>query len=429
MELLAVGLNYQSAPLALRERLAFPAEDLPYSLQALANRISGLAQKPGAEAAILSTCNRTEVYCATENSEAIKPLLLQWLAQERNIAPEDLLSHLYILPQQEVVRHAFRVASGLDSMVLGEAQILGQMKQAARSAEEAGTLGQMLHQLFQRTFSVAKEVRSHTEIGAHSVSMASAAVKLASRIFGDLTKRHVLFIGAGEMIQLCVTHFAAQNPKSLTIANRSQERAQELANAHQANVIPLSAVPDQLGKSDIVISCTASTLPIIGLGTVENACKVRKHEPIFMLDLAVPRDIEAQVSRLDDVFLYTVDDLSLIVQEGREHRAAAVEQAESIIDTQVQGFMRWVSERSMVPAIQHIHRQADDIAQLELEHARKLLSKGTDVDEVLQLMAHRLSAKFAHGPMQALHNAPASDRDTLMKWLPQLFDLKNRDHK
>ena len=426
MELIAVGLNYQSAPLALRERLAFPLDQLPHTLKTMASKIR--IANHGIEAAILSTCNRTELYCATTNSAAIRPLLLDWLAQDRNVASHELHSHLYILPHQDVVRHAFRVASGLDSMVLGEAQILGQMKQAARSAEEAGTLGHMLHQLFQRTFSVAKQVRSHTEIGAHSVSMASAAVKLAQRIFGDLDKRHVLFIGAGEMIQLCATHFAAQHPKSITIANRSVERAQQIAQKNGAQVIELAAVPEQLAKSDIVISCTASTLPIIGLGMVENACKIRKHEPIFMLDLAVPRDIETQVSRLEDVFLYTVDDLRHIVMEGREQRAAAVEQAETIIENQVQGFMRWMGERSLVPTIQQIHQKADDIAALELEHARKLLAKGTPADEVIQLMAHRLSAKYMHGPIQALHQAPASERQALLKWLPALFNIKTNDH-
>ncbi|WP_370263958.1 glutamyl-tRNA reductase [Limnobacter sp.] len=419
MELFAVGLNYQSAPLALRERLAFPAEQVQEALRALAHRVKA------PEAAILSTCNRTEVYCAADDVPRIETALLEWLAQDRNITPQELHPHLYKLPQQEVIRHAFRVASGLDSMVLGEAQILGQMKQAARTAEEAGTLGQMLHQLFQRTFSVAKEVRSHTDIGAHSVSMASAAVKLATRIFGDLSKRHVLFIGAGEMIQLCATHFAAQTPKSITIANRSAERAQQLAQAHNAQVIGLSQVPAQLAKSDMVISCTASTLPIIGLGMVEAATKKRKHEPMFMLDLAVPRDIEAQVAKLDDVFLYTVDDLSQIVQEGREQRAAAVQQAEAIIEVQVQGFMRWVNERAMVPTIQHIHQKADDIAQLELEHARRQLAKGMSPDDVVQLMAHRMSAKFMHGPMQALHQATPAERDTLLKWLPKLFNINN----
>jgi glutamyl-tRNA reductase len=419
MELFAVGLNYQSAPLALRERLAFSAEHLQEALRTLT---LGVKTR---EAAILSTCNRTEVYCASHNNAHLKAELIEWLAINRNISSHELSQHVYLLPQQAVMRHAFRVASGLDSMVLGEAQILGQMKQAARSAKEAGTLGPLLHQLFQRTFSVAKEVRSQTEIGAHSVSMASAAVKLASRIFGDLSKRRVLLIGAGEMIQLCATHFAAHYPKNITIANRSPYRAHQLAQAYGASVIGLAQVPEQLAQSDIVISCTASTLPLIGLGMVEAACKKRKHEPMFMLDLAVPRDIEEQVSKLEDIFLYTVDDLSEIVNEGREHRAAAIEQAEAIIENQVQGFMRWVNERSLVPIIQEIQQQACNIAQLELEHARKQVAKGSQADDVLKLMANRMSAKFMHGPMQALHQASPEERDILLKWLPQLFNIKN----
>lgn len=428
MELLAVGLNYQSAPLTLRERLAFPADSLSSSLHALRSSLASISPV-GGEAAILSTCNRTELYCAAPDALSIRPAVLSWLAEDRQVEQSDLQNHIYVLPQQEVVRHAFRVASGLDSMVLGEAQILGQMKQAARSAEEAGTLGQMLHQLFQRTFSVAKEVRSHTEIGLHSVSMASAGVKLAQRIFGDLSTRTVLFIGAGEMIQLCATYFGAQNPKRMLIANRSADRAQQLADSHGAEVIGLSQLPDMLPKADIVVSCTASTLPLIGLGMVQNACKRRKHEPMFMLDLAVPRDIEAQVAKLDDVFLYTVDDLAQIVQQGREQRAAAVEQAEAIIDRQVKGFMRWAGERTIVPVIREIHQKGDEIAHLELEHAKKLLAKGDSPEEVVQLMAHRLSAKYMHGPMQALHQASDAEREVLLKWIPQLFNIKNTSNK
>lgn len=422
MELLAVGLNYQSAPLALRERLAFPAEQLTQALHGLSSSLRS-GHTP-LEAAILSTCNRTEVYCAGPTSHSLQSALVDWLAHNRQVQQDELRPHLYVLPQQEVVRHAFRVASGLDSMVLGEAQILGQMKQAARTAEEAGTLGQMLHQLFQRTFLVAKEVRTQTQVGAHSVSMASAGVKLAQRIFGDLGKRRVLFIGAGEMIQLCATYFAAQNPKSITIANRSAERAHQLAQQHGARVISLAEVPAELPQADIVVSCTASTLPILGLGMVQAACKKRKHEPMFMLDLAVPRDIESAVAKLDDVFLYTVDDLSQIVQEGRENRAAAVSQAEAIIEQQVKGFQRWADERALVPTIQQIHTKAEEIVHFELDHARKLLHRGDTPEDVLQLMAHRLSAKFMHGPMQALHRAPEQEREALLKWLPQLFDIK-----
>ena len=430
MKLLTLGINHHTAPVAVREKVAFDPEGLLDALSDLRSHLGGVNRSGLPEATILSTCNRTELYCAANDPASeneFHEATFDWLAKSQKLAPSVLQPHIYTLPQSDAVRHAFRVACGLDSMVIGETQILGQMKDAVRTANEAGALGTYLNQLFQKTFSVAKEVRGSTEIGAHSVSMASAAVKLASRIFGDLGKRNVLFIGAGEMIQLCATHFAAQNPKSITIANRSADRANQLAQTHGASVIGLAQVPEQLAKSDIVISCTASTLPIIGLGMVEAACKKRKHEPIFMLDLAVPRDIEAQVSKLDDVFLYSVDDLSQIVQEGREQRAAAVEQAEAIIESQVQGFMRWMSERSLVPTIQEIHQKADDIAQLELDHARKQLAKGTPADDVLQLMAHRMSAKFMHGPMQALHHASPAEREALLKWLPQLFNIKNTD--
>lgn len=430
MELLAVGLNYNSAPLAIRERLAFPAETLTESLQQLQTQLSAQQTNNCLEAAILSTCNRTEVYCAASDLSNIRPQLLNWIAQNRNVHPQEIDPHLYILPHQEMIRHTFRVASGLDSMVLGEAQILGQMKQAARTAEEAGTLGHMLHQLFQRTFSVAKEVRTQTDIGHHSVSMASAGVKLAQRIFGDLSKRKVLFVGAGEMIQLCATYFSAQHPQKMTIANRNINNARNLASQYiNAKAIGLAELPQELPHSDIVISCTASTLPIIGLGMVQNASKKRKREPIFMLDLAVPRDIEAEVKHLDDVFLYTVDDLSQIVQQGRENRAAAVEQAEAIIDKQVQGFLLWAGQRSLVPIIRSIHQKGDEIAQIELEHSLRLLTKGDAPEEVLQLMAHRMSAKFLHGPMQALRQAPEHEREVLLKWLPQLFNIKNTGHK
>ncbi len=417
MELLALGLNHQSAPLAIRERLAFNAEQLGDTLRSFARMWTGQR----VEAALLSTCNRTELYCAVDQTPKAREQLVQWLANERELSPDNLSHHVYVLPQSLAVRHAFRVASGLDSMVLGEAQILGQMKQAARHAEEAGTLGTHLHQLFQRTFAVAKEVRSTTEIGAHSVSMAAAAVRLAQRIFGDLSKRKVLFVGAGEMIELCATHFAAQQPKHIAVANRTAERGRQLALQFNAESLALSDLPSQLHRFDIVISCTASTLPLIGLGMVESACKQRKREPMFMVDLAVPRDIEPEVARLDDVFLYSVDDLSAVVQEGREHRQAAVAQAEAIIENRVQGFMHWLDERSVVPVIKQLHEKGQHIGQMELEHAKKRLAKGENAEQVMEQLAHRMTQKFLHGPLQALHHASPAERDMLLKLLPQLF--------
>ena len=326
-----------------------------------------------------------------------------------------------MLPQGEAVRHAFRVASGLDSMVMGETQILGQMKDAVRAADEAGGMGTYLHQLFQRTFSVAKEVRSTTEIGAHSVSMAAAAVRLSQRIFDKISEQNVLFIGAGEMIELCATHFAAQNPKSITIANRTMERGEALAHRFNGKAIRLAALPEQLANFDIVVSCTASTLPLLGLGLVERAIKVRRHKPMFMVDLAVPRDIEFEIARLDDVFLYTVDDLGQVVQTGLESRQAAVAQAEAIIETRVQSFMHWIDDRAMVPVIQDLQENSESMRLFELERAKKMLARGDDVDAVLEALSRGLTAKFLHGPQQALHRAQGDERARLAALLPQLF--------
>lgn len=290
LALFTLGINHHSAPVSVREQVAFHAETLSEALAGL------VRAKPVKEAAILSTCNRTELYCATETPEAAA----DWLAEYHRLPRSTIQPYLYTLPQPEAVRHAFRVASGLDSMVIGEPQILGQMKDAVRVAEEAGTLGTMLNKLFQRSFAVAKEVRSTTAIGANIVSMAAAGVHLAERIFESVADQRILFIGAGEMIELCATHFAAQKPKQVTIANRTVERGQALADRLAADGIPttairLDALAEHLPQYDIVVSCTASPLPIIGLGMMERTVKARRHKPVFMVDLAVPRDIESEV--------------------------------------------------------------------------------------------------------------------------------------
>jgi len=420
MQLLAVGLNHTTAPVALRERLAFAPEQLGLAVAEARNWFQRLDSRGGDEAAILSTCNRTELYAA---SHAENPLDAgaHFLADFHKLNYAELRPHLYMLPQHDAVRHTFRVASGLDSMVLGETQILGQIKDAIRTADEAGGLGTYLHQLFQRSFSVAKEVRSTTEIGAHSVSMAAAAVRLSQRIFDKIADQNVLFIGAGEMIELCATHFAAQNPKSITIANRTMERGEVLAHRFNGKAIRLAELQNQLHQYDIVISCTASSLPLIGLGMVERAVKARRHKPMFMVDLAVPRDIEAEVGRLNDVFLYTVDDLGKVVQAGMENRQAAVAQAEAIIETRVQSFMHWIDDRAVVPVIQHLQENGEAIRLLELERARKLLAKGEDIDTVLEALSKGLTAKFMHGPQQALHRAQGDERAQLAELLPQLY--------
>jgi len=418
MTIVTLGLNHQTAPLGVRERVVFHVERLGEAL--------GEAKRLLApEAAILSTCNRTELYLSGELEDRKRVLATEWLASYHGVDPHELAPCLYTLPREQAVRHAFRVASGLDSMVLGEPEILGQMKDAVRSAEAAGTLGTVLHKLFQRSFAVAKEVRSTTQVGAHSVSMAAAAVKLAARIFPSLQDRKVLFIGAGEMIDLCATHFAAQGPARITVANRTIERAEALAHRFNARVIELRELAARLHEHDIVVSCTASSLPILGKGMVERALKARRRLPMFMVDLAVPRDIEPEVGELDDVFLYTVDDLKDIVQGNQDARRSAVEQAEVIIDAQVGQFMHWMQVRESVPLIRALRDQAEDARRTEVERALRLLAKGDDPKQVLETLSQGLTNKLMHAPTQALNEATGEERRTLAETLTRLFRIRS----
>jgi glutamyl-tRNA reductase len=411
--LYALGLNHQTAPLPVRERVVFHVERLR---DALLEMKRGLVS----EAAILSTCNRTELYFSGEQPAAAA----EWFAQYHRLGPDELAPYLYTLPRERAVRHAFRVASGLDSMVLGEPQILGQMKEAARAAESAGTLGTVLHKLFQRTFAVAKEVRSTTSVGTSSVSMAAAAVKLAGRIFPTLGEQKVLFIGAGEMIELCATHFAAQAPARITVANRSVERAERLAHRFNGRAIELRSLAEHLAEHDIVVSSTASSLPILGKGLVERALRVRRRRPIFMVDLAVPRDIEPEVAELDDVFLYTVDDLAQIVADNLDSRRSAVDQAEAIIETQVGQFMHWMEARESVPLIRALREQADQARRQELERAIRLLRRGDDPALVLEALSQGLTNKLMHAPTQALNETLGDERRALAELVARLFRVK-----
>jgi glutamyl-tRNA reductase len=406
MAVWALGINHTTAPLDLRGRFAFALDQI----------------EP--EAAIISTCNRTEIYCAGDSLEMGRTL--DWLAHSGGVAPAILRSHAYTLEEDQAARHAFRVASGLDSMVLGEPQILGQMKDAVRAAEEAGALGTTLNQLFQRSFAVAKEVRSSTEIGAHSISMAAAAVRLAGQLFEDLGDIRVLFVGAGEMIELSATHFAARNPKGMAIANRSLDRGEKLASRFGAEVMRLADLPDRLHEFDAVVSCTASTLPLIGLGAVERALKIRKHRPMFMVDLAVPRDIEPEVKALQDVYLYTVDDLAAVVQNAQANRQAAVAQAEVIIDAGVQSFMHWMDQRGTVPLIQQLNAQADQWRAAEIARARKQLAKGEDVDAVLEALSRGLTQKMLHGALAELRAGDSTARERASAAIQHFFLRKER---
>jgi len=419
MSVWALGLNHTTAPLDLRGRFAFAIEQVGPVLDSLKHSFGSQT-----EATILSTCNRTEIYCASQ--EIAMPQTLQWLAQSGGVSPDSLHNHIYTLVDDEAARHAFRVASGLDSMVLGEPQILGQMKDAVRVAREVGTLGTTLHQMFQRSFAVAKRVRSSTEIGAHSISMSAASVRLAAQLFEDLSKINVLFVGAGEMIELCATHFAAKNPKSMMVANRTQERGERLAIKFKADVMRLADLPDRLHEFDAVISCTASTLPLIGLGAVERALKKRRNRPMFMVDLAVPRDIEPEVKSLRDVYLYTVDDLSQVVQTGQASRQAAVAEAEVIIDAGVQSFVNWLDQRSDVPLIQQLNQQAEMWRSSELQKAQKLIAKGEPVDKVMDILSKNLTQKMLHGAMSELHSEDSGTRQQARQAIEHFFLRSSR---
>ena len=414
MSVWTLGLNHTTAPLDLRGRFAFATDQVEPTLRSLRGTLSSRS-----ETTLLSTCNRTEIYCAGDALDLAATL--DWLAHSGNVTPEVLRAHAYTLRDDNAARHAFRVASGLDSMVLGEPQILGQMKDAVRAAEVAGAMGTTLHQLFQRSFAVAKEVRSSTEIGAHSISMAAAAVRLAGQLFEDLSDIKILFVGAGEMIDLAGTHFAAKNPKAMVVANRTLERGETLARRLGGDVMRLADLPDRLHEFDAVISCTASTLPIIGLGAVERAIKARRHRPMFMVDLAVPRDIEPEVRDLPDVFLYTVDDLANVVQTGRNQRQAAVAQAEVIIDTGVQGFMQWLARRGTVPLIQRLNLQTDAWRALEIGRAKKLLARGESIDAVLEALSRGLTQKMLHGALAELQTGDASSREQAAQNVSKLF--------
>ncbi|WP_394756431.1 glutamyl-tRNA reductase [Rhodoferax sp.] len=419
MAVWTLGINHTTAPLDLRGRFAFALDQVEPTLRALR---SSLSRQP--EAALISTCNRTEIYCAGETPELEHTL--DWLAHTGGVSSNLLRTHSYTLQDDLAARHAFRVASGLDSMVLGETQILGQIKNAVRAAEAAGALGNTLSQLFQRSFAVAKEVRSSTEIGAHSISMAAAAVRLAGQLFEDLSQVKILFVGAGEMIELCATHFAAKNPKSIAIANRSLENGEKLASRFGAEVMRLADLPDRLHEFDAVVSCTASTLPIIGLGAVERALKRRKRRPMFMVDLAVPRDIELEVKALEDVYLYTVDDLAGVVQTAQASRQAAVAQAEAIVDAGVLSFMHWVDQRGSVPLIQQLNAQADEWRAAELARARKLLAKGEDLDAVLEALSKGLTQKMLHGAMTELRASDTAARERASAAIQHFFLRKER---
>jgi glutamyl-tRNA reductase len=373
------------------------------------------------EVTILSTCNRTEVYCRLDADDSRKAV--KWFCDFHRLPANDIQPHLYLFPDQEAVKHAFRVAAGLDSMVLGEPQILGQMKTAFTLAHKTGTTGKILNRLFQQTFSVAKQVRTDTAIGASAVSVAYAAVSLARKIFKNLAEKQVLLIGAGETIELVARHLLEQGVTRLLVANRTSERAQLLASACGGEAISLSEMPERLAEADIVISSTASQLPILGKGAVESALKARRHQPMFMVDLAVPRDIEPEVGELADVYLYTVDDLRETIQENIQSRQDAAKEAEKIIDIQVVDFMHWVRSLDSVPAIRALRDTTAAVCEAELKRAQRRLARGDDPQQVMEQLARALTNKYTHAPSDALKKAGHDGDAQLLEAARRLFGL------
>lgn len=414
--LLTLGLNHNTAPLEIREKVVFAPDRITNSLQSLTN-LSSVE-----EAAILSTCNRTEIYCDLTHQHPED--LIAWLAEQHNLNHQDIKSYLYTHSDMHSIKHMSRVACGLDSMILGEPQILGQMKSAYQQANEAGTLGKYLGKLFQHTFQVAKKVRTDTAIGSSPVSIAFAGVKLAQQIFSDLHAQTALLIGAGETIELTAQHLKELNIGRIIIANRTLEKAHTIASRCNGYAIEIKDIPKHLAEADIVFSSTASQLPILGKGSVETAIKKRKHKPMFMVDLAVPHDIEKEVGELSDVYLYSVDDLKNVIDEGLQNRREAAEQAEDIINTQVSSFQTWVRSQGASEIIQQLRHQSEQSRDTALNKALQSLQNGTNPENVLKRLANDLTNKLLHEPSSSIKQASADSNIQLLQAAKQLFKLK-----
>ena len=418
MSIVALGLNHTTAPLELRERAVVDDAGMPSALRSL-SRCPGVS-----EAAILSTCNRTDLYCGIGAGEDAPT---RWFGEFLGIDRRDLDGHLYVHREDAAVRHLMRVASGLDSMVLGEPQILGQLKQAYGTARRAGSLGVVLEKLFQRSFSVAKRVRTDTDIGASPVSVAYAAVTLAHRIFGDLDARTALLVGAGDTIELCARHLASSRIGRMVIANRTVEHARRIATALGAYAISLDEVPLHLAEADIVISSTASRETVISFQHTRDALHRRRRRPMFMADLAVPHDIDREVGALPDVYLYGVDDLADVIEEGRQRRMAAAGVAEGIIDQQVTEFMAWMRGRRVASVIVRVRESADAAREEVLAKARRRLQGGEPPDEVVEYVARTLANKLLHAPSAAIREAGESDRPDIVEAARTLFGVTGED--
>lgn len=415
MPFYTIGLNHHSAPVALRERVAFTPDKLVETL------VQFRDASQTNELVILSTCNRTELYINTEH--LTKADAVQWLAELHNINVVDIEQHIYQHDEMNAVQHLMRVAAGLDSLILGEPQILGQVKQSFMEAKRAGTINSHFEKLFQTTFAVAKQVRSQTGIGANAVSVAYAAVKLTKQIFSAIDKSHILLVGAGETIELVAKHLQQANAKSITVANRTLKNAQLLADGLNGQAITISQIPAHLAQADVVISSTASALPLIGKGMVESALKSRKHKPMLLLDLAVPRDIESEVADLDDAYLYTVDDLQDIIDQNLANREQAAEQALKLIKEKVHDFDQWQQQSLHVDLIKTYREQAKHLRDSLTEKAMQRIASGEDTQTVLQELSYKLSQQMMHGPTKALQTAIQEQHTQSLNLLSDAFNL------
>jgi len=422
MSIVALGINHKTAPVAVREKIAFNPDHLSTALQQM------LQEVQCGEAAILSTCNRTELYVVQEGDVNLtQERILQWLENYHKVPASTILPSIYCHQGQEAVNHMMRVACGLDSLVLGEPQILGQMKQAYSQAKAAGSMALVLDRLFQRTFGVAKQVRTETEIGASAVSVAFASVNLAKHIFAKLENVNVLLVGAGETIELVAKHLYENKVRKITVANRTLARAEGMAKQIGADVITLAQIPEKMSQVDIVISSTGSTLPIIGKGMVENALSQRKHRPIFMVDLAVPRDIEEQVSDLEDVFLYTVDDLQTIIAENIQNRRKAAVQAEGMVNSQSNNFMSWLRGLNTQDTVISYRNQCLESRDQLLEKALVQLQNNKSPEAVIGELATKLTNKFMHAPTSAIQSAAQGGELDKLIYLRDIFNLEAKD--
>lgn len=419
MALLTLGINHRTAPLALRERVAFTPEHLPMAFEGL-QACAGVD-----EAVILSTCNRTELYLNAPASQA--EVVLGWLADYHGLAPADLEDAFYQFSDEETVRHLMRVACGLDSMVMGEPQIFGQLKDAYATAQKHSATGASLSRLFENSFSVAKRVRTDTSIGENPVSVAYAAVSMARHIFPDLRRNPALLIGAGRTVDLLAQHLRQAGAPDLIVANRTLERAQEVAARHGGRGILLSDIPEYLPAADIVIASTASQLPVLGKGAVERALKGRKHRPYFMVDLAVPRDIEPEVSQLDDVYLYTVDDLRQVVEENVRSREGAAQEAERLIEDGAEEFLYQLRALDAVATLKQFRQEAEQLRDREVARAIKALHNGGDPETLLRSLARGITNKLLHEPTAQVRRATADGRTEVTGWLRELFHLDDQN--